>query len=859
MKASGRNLLSSDVTSLPSSWFFYTVAAVLGLSFSTILLLLAWNSSLENAQRTFAYELLSFDETARAQARAADSTLHALNRQLRAVVIAGADTSFDAVCATTLREQPYLVGIAWYARVSGQEALARRGACATESGTSFPDELDARQGGVQAADLRAVLETDAGMTLSFDEGVLAPSEYAIARRVHQGERTANGLLIVIVDAARLSGVRPSEDMFPFELVLESEGVGGRRTLLRSAEFDRDDGYVDTLRQSTRIRFDRYTLRLDARRALGWRDIDHGLLVTALILGVGVTLLLVALARAKELQARELSARNRVIEEQVRRQTYELALARDDALTASKVKSDFLASMSHEIRTPLNAIIGMAELLGDTSLSSEQARYVGVFKNAGEALLSLVNDILDLSKIEAGQLVLEQIEFEPRDLFEQAADIYALKTSAKGLELAVNVAPDVPLCLVGDPARIRQIVLNLLGNAVKFTERGEIVLTAEMLPASDTNLVLRCSVQDTGIGIPSDKLEAIFGNFTQVDSSTTRKYGGTGLGLAICRRLVEMMGGRIWVDSDVGEGSRFTFDVLLRRGSPQGITPVPVPDVGGRTVLVVDDNATNRLILSQTLGAAGARIVEAASGREAIRLADQPRHAGGGIDLVLCDSQMPEMDGFATVAALLARGVNSGRVLMLTSADLGHDVERARALGLGGYLVKPLKRRDLYSALAEVLKRSNVDASVQTAPPPDVEAPRRRVLLVEDNEDNRLLVRAYLKDAPYDIDEAVNGAEAVVRCEEQRYDLVLMDIQMPVMDGHEATRMIRAREVANGCSPVPIIALTAHAVKEEVDRSLLAGCTAHMTKPIKKKILLDLLARQMEAGHGTPTVPTSATG
>ncbi len=829
-----------------SSWIFYTVAAVLGLSFSAVLLMLAWNNSLESEERAFAYELVAFDETARTQARAADSALQGFVRLLRVSPNVSSSEAFSGYCQATLRDQPYVSGVAWYG-VSGRNPalLELTDACAADTSRRFPSRLSTADTDPSAADLRATLEVDAGIPISLGDHVLTAAEYAIARRVilqRDGATRVAGIVILFVDAQNLLGKRVDESAMPFELVLESEGVGGRHRLFRRNPVAREtDGVIKQLKQSSQIRFEHYTLRLNAQRALGWGELDRALLFTALILSTGVTLLLIALARAKEMQTRELAARNRVIEQQVRRQTYELALARDEALTASKVKSDFLASMSHEIRTPLNAIIGMAELLGDTALSKEQWRYVGVFKNAGEALLSLVNDILDLSKIEAGQLVLEEIEFEPRELFEQAADIYALKTSTKGLELAVSVAPEVPVCLVGDPSRMRQIVLNLIANAVKFTAEGEILISAQMSAGSAQDLRLRCTVADSGIGIPADKLESIFGNFTQVDSSTTRKYGGTGLGLAICKRLVEMMAGRIWVESTVGRGSKFSFEVALRLGNPHGVPSVPMPDVAGKSFLVVDDNTTNRLILAQTLGAAGARVVEASSGREAIRALATPRNTLTGFDVILCDSQMPEMDGFTTVEEMLTKGVNPRTVLILTSSNLSEDVARANTLGLGGYLVKPLKRKDLYGALAQLLQKpGGAQPSLTSVTTED--SPRGRILLVEDNSDNRLLVRAYLKNAPYEIEEVENGAEAVLQCRAQRYDLVLMDIQMPVMDGHEATRVIRAYELEAGLSPMPIIALTAHAVKEEIDRSLLAGCTAHMTKPIKKKLLLDLLGQ-----------------
>ena len=585
----------------------------------------------------------------------------------------------------------------------------------------------------------------------------------------------------------------------------------------------------------------------ANKALYWGDLGKALLFTALVLGVGVTLLLIALARAKELQARELLARNIVIEDQVTRQTYELAEARDQALEASRVKSDFLASMSHEIRTPLNAIIGMAELLSDTKLSGDQVKFVSVFKNAGEALLSLVNDILDLSKIEAGQLILENIEFDVRDIVEQSADIYALKTDAKNIELSSHIAPSVPPNVTGDPSRLRQIILNLIGNAIKFTEAGEIVVRVACNEVNESKAKLLFSVSDTGIGIPRDKLESIFSSFTQVDSSTTRKYGGTGLGLTISQKLVEKMNGRIWVESEEGLGSTFKFEIETTIAVASNKDSLEQPNLQNDTVLVIDDNQTNRLILKETITSVGGSVCEAADGESALQLIAERSTRGEVFDLILCDVQMPGMDGFEVAAKIVEHGGAGSTVMMLSSANLGQDLKRAEQLGLGGYLVKPVKRGDLFKSINQLRKTQNDPqetpagiASGDSKPNEDVTA-EKRILLVEDNPDNRMLIAAYLKKQPYQIDEAEHGQQAVEMFQAGRYDLVLMDVQMPILDGHAATRAIREFEsTSEDRRSTPIIALTAHAIKEEQDKSLAAGCNAHLTKPIKKQTLINAL-------------------
>ena len=519
---------------------------------------------------------------------------------------------------------------------------------------------------------------------------------------------------------------------------------------------------------------------------------------------------------------------------------EAEAARRVAEDASRAKSDFLASMSHEIRTPMNAVIGMAELLADTPLSEEQREYVRILGRAGTSLLDLINDILDLSKIEAGHLELEAAEFNLVELAESAVEVLAVRAHSKGLELACYLARDLPLYVLGDCTRLRQVVLNLVGNAIKFTARGEVVLRIERDWERAGHL--RVSVSDTGVGIPQDKLGTIFESFTQVDSSTTRQYGGTGLGLAICKRLVELMGGTIWAESEPGVGSTFVFTASLPEvAAPQPAELLPAIDLTHVRALVVDDNATNRLILRETLGSWGALVVEAEGGSQAV---DRLRQADGKpFDLVLIDCRMPEMDGFQLAEAIRRSfPVSDAAVMMLTSDNRTGDVSRARSLGLGAYLVKPFKRSDLLRSVRAALGRVRRPVEVAAASTRDDGTPRSlRVLLADDSEDNRLLVRTYLKSSPYQLDMAEHGQMAVEMFMQSRYDLVLMDMQMPVMDGCTATRTIRAWERERGRLPTPIVALTANAMKVDVERTRAAGCNAHVTKPIKKLTLLQAIA------------------
>ena len=526
---------------------------------------------------------------------------------------------------------------------------------------------------------------------------------------------------------------------------------------------------------------------------------------------------------------------------------ELTDAREAALAASTAKSAFLSSMSHEIRTPMNAILGMSEVLDETPLTDEQRRFLGIMRSNGSALLDLINDILDLSKVESGRLVLEHAAFDLETLVESTVETFSLRAHERGLELATHINGDVPTNLLGDSLRLRQIIINLVGNALKFTEHGEVVVSVACEESLDETAKLHFTVRDTGIGIPPDKVDAIFANFTQVDSSISRKYGGTGLGLAIVKQLVELMGGRIWVESEEGRGSVFHFTAQLDRcAGPIAAAAPPAPDmlVGVRT-LVVDDNATNRLILREMLGRAGAIVSEAIDGPTALVMDEEAATAGQSYQLILLDCRMPGMDGFEVARKLPHR---AGRiVLMLSSDQLGTHLARARESGLDAYLIKPIKRVELFKAIAATLDRSPAGAVVPGA----VEALANRdlrlngvalkLLVADDSPDNLLLIRAFLAKAPVELDEAENGYVAITKFTGGSYDLILMDVQMPVMDGLTAIRRIRAIEASHGMRPTPIAALTASVFGDDIRKCIDAGADRHVAKPIKKKALLELIA------------------
>jgi two-component system, sensor histidine kinase and response regulator len=543
-----------------------------------------------------------------------------------------------------------------------------------------------------------------------------------------------------------------------------------------------------------------------------------------------------------------TARLAVSEEAAKRAEAVMRDARDLAERVARARSAFLANMSHEIRTPMNAVLGFVELILDTELSTEQRRALELVRSSSEALLMILNDILDYSKIEAEHLELESIPFDVSKVVHATASLLAVRAREKHLELLAEVAPDVPRAVRGDPTRLRQVLMNLISNAIKFTEQGEVVVSVSAT-ANDGRAALRFAVRDTGIGIAPEHVGSVFKEFTQADSTMTRRYGGTGLGLAISQRLVTLMGGQLTVTSEVSRGSEFAFTIALPVETASPTRATGLAALGGRRMLIVDDNQTNRRILREMLAAEGIQVDEAATAAEGLDALRRARY-----DLAILDVQMPDMDGFQLAMAVRGeKKIARTNLLMLTSAGQRGDGERCRELGIRGYLTKPISRADLLEALGTVLA-----APAEESGTPDVitrhtiaeSRKSLRVLLAEDNPVNQQVAVAMLVKRGHEVFVASNGREAVDAVRDRDYDVVLMDIQMPEMDGFEATHAIRALPKGEDLS---IIGLTAHALSGERERCLSHGMTDYLAKPFKAHELFALVE-----GSGEPrTAPAAA--
>jgi len=591
------------------------------------------------------------------------------------------------------------------------------------------------------------------------------------------------------------------------------------------------------------------------------DLAAAVVVAIFTLGMAIVARRAHITLLEHLQ---ITARLALSEDAAKRAEAVMRDARDLAERVARARSAFLANMSHEIRTPMNAVLGFVELILDTELSTEQRRALELVRSSSEALLMILNDILDYSKIEAEHLELEAIPFEISKVVHATASLLAVRAREKHLELLAEVAADVPRTVRGDPTRLRQVLMNLIGNAIKFTEQGEVVVSTVVTATDGGNAAhLRFAVRDTGIGIAPEHVASVFQEFTQADSTMTRRYGGTGLGLAISHRLVRLMGGELTVASELGRGSEFSFTLPFPVETASPLRGTGRAALGGRRMLIVDDNPTNRRILREMLAAEGIHVDEAATGAHG--LAALRAAAGGGrktrYDLAILDVQMPDMDGFSLAAAVRSdKAIAQTNLLMLTSAGQRGDGERCRELGIRGYLTKPMSRADLLEAFGTVLAGSPEGAGTPEVVTRHTIAESRRslcVLLAEDNPVNQQVAVAMLVKRGHEVHVSSNGREAVAAVRQRDYDVVLMDIQMPELDGFEATAAIRALDKGKH---LPIIALTAHALSGERERCLASGMSEYLAKPFRAQ---DLFALVEASADGTlpsspgPTTPTDA--
>jgi len=827
----------------------YLITFLLGLAFSITLMQSTWKTAIERKQKDFHFEILSIQQSVATNVLTGND----VTNNVAAFISSNDDISinqFEIFADDILERYKHIEAINYYTfagndRVNEFPLIYER--ARNDTGIyigediyfepKYRDAIDTSITTGSVVPAPPEVENNIDRKYWLFKAIYSQNPSAIKKKKYSGVVT--GMVSILVSPTKLLGKKGLNNSLTITMFSDTSNIYGRQLLYFNDPNKKDvekTWKVDTLTEEKLIQLPPYSIKIIIEKNLYFSDLEYHLLLVALLISVGIIMMLYGLVRAKVQQEEELKHRNTVIEQKVEEQTKELAIARDEAIEAVRMKSEFLASMSHEIRTPLNAIIGMSDLMSETSLTDEQNRYVSVFRKAGDALLGLVNDILDLSKMEAEQLVLEKIPFNLMDVIEETAEIYALNAADKGIEIITEISTSVNVNRVGDPGRLKQIILNLISNALKFTDEGEIVisLAAEIEEGKESYLII--CVKDTGIGIAKDKLEAIFASFSQADTSTTRKYGGTGLGLTISRHLVGMMNGEIWVESEENKGSRFYVKIELPEQIDQTQGAIIRQDLTNKNILILDSRISVCDSIAKQLIISGAICHKVINTDEANTILEQ----GVNPDIIMIESRLAFMEDELSNFVSEVKQKNI-LILLVNPKDMSRHSRTAKENGIDRMLLKPVKCRELFRYINQILKPGDQKKKelIEDAAQDEKITPKH-ILLVEDNPDNRLLIKAYLKKTPHKLDEAENGAIAVDMYKQGSYDLVFMDVQMPVMDGHEATKLIRAWEVEQHKKRTVIVSLTAHAIKEEVDKCIAAGCDTHLSKPIKKATLLQTI-------------------
>lgn len=825
----------------------YVITFLLGLAFSITLMQSTWKTAIERKQKDFHFEILSIQQAVASNVLTGNDVTNnvaAFMTSHNEVIT----NQFDSFTNDILERYKHIEAINYYSfagddwvnefRLTYETARGQNRIEIGEDVYSDPRYIDAIDTSISTSSVVPAppdLERDPDRKYWLFKAIYSQDSHSsIKKKQYAG--TIKGMVSVLVSPTKLLGDKGANSNLTITMFSDTSNLYGRQLLYFNDPDQKEKNKtwkVDTLTEEKLIQLPPYSIKIIIEKNLYFSDLEYHLLLVATLICVGILMMLFGLVSARIKREEELKTRNTVIERKVEEQTKELAIARDEALESVRLKSEFLASMSHEIRTPLNAIIGMSDLMSETRLTDEQGRYVSVFRKAGDALLSLVNDILDLSKIEADQLALEKIPFNILELIEEVAEIYALQAADKGIEIITRVDTSINVNRIGDPGRLKQIILNLISNALKFTDKGEIIVSLSADTKEHKDEYLLFSVSDTGIGIPKEKLESIFASFTQADASTTRKYGGTGLGLTISKRLTEMMDGSIWVESDENKGSTFYVTAALPEQAQRSIIKKGFAD---KNIIIIDSRETTYLNIEEQMIASGAICHTATT----IENAQGILKNESGSEIIMIESQLVFQDEKIN-SIISSIDIRDKVILLVNPKDMAEHSKLAKSNNLNRMLLKPIKRNELFREINKIINKNDESLveDIREGGPKEKATPKH-ILLVEDNPDNRMLITAYMKKTPYSLDEAENGSIAVELFKQNNYDLVLMDVQMPVMDGHEATRLIREWEKTNDKNRTKIISLTAHAIREEIDKCMAAGCDSHLSKPIKKATLLNAI-------------------